>query len=92
MKAKGKISAVVAPDDLTADEVIDLDLQDLPKKQAISVSVLYDDVEDPIKYQVGETPDGTVKFSFPVAGTNPVVRIFAGKDDEKKLLKKLTFE
>ncbi len=58
-----------------------LSLSGLPKGKRITVAVTYDDRLDPIRYDVGETPDGTLEVTFPVVGTGGLARVFAGDTD-----------
>ena len=83
---KATIKKAAGNEDPAPREHFDLDLKDLPKNAPISISVLYSDIKDPANYALGETPDGTVKFSFPVIGKDGIVRVFSGEGDEEKHL------
>ena len=81
MKAKGTVEAPTPPLEREETDHYRLELSGLPKGKATSVVVTYDDRLDPVRYDLGISPDGTVGFTFPIYGSNGVARVFAADVD-----------
>lgn len=82
MKIKGKVEQATPLLEREEADHYRLSLTGLPKGKHVAVVVTYDDAIDAIRYEIGESPDGTLEHTFPIVGTGGQARVFVSDTDK----------